>query len=799
MEAFTIRNLSFAYPNAAEYALSDITLTIHAGEFLTVCGPSGGGKTTFLRVLKPALKPNGTMSGEISFEGQVLSALDCREESERIGFVQQLPEHQIVTDKVWHELAFGLESIGCDTPTIRRRVAEIAEFFGISDWFYRDTAELSGGQKQLLNLASVMVMQPSVLILDEPTSQLDPIAASSFLDMLQKINRELGTTVILAEHRLEEALPISDRTAVLADGRLLCIGTPQEIGSRLREENDSMFAAMPTAMRVWAAVDGETPCPVTARDGQVWLKGFAASHPTKPLPPEQVYSYPAAPAVAVSEAWFRYERNAADVIKGLSLQLRRGEFLALLGGNGAGKSTALKMLAGLCRPYRGKIAVNGRTALLPQDVQTLFVKNTVREELLAASDSGKYEESELIERIDSVIRLCRLDGLLDRHPYDLSGGEQQRAALAKVLLAEPDILLLDEPTKGMDAASKAELAGILQSLLRKGVSILMVSHDVEFCAEYAHRCALLFDGTIVSEGTPREFFGGNSFYTTSANRIARGMIDGAVTAEDLMAACGAAVPNAEPPSGLPAKRKTIEAAEQKQKERSKAPLPKKTIRSVLIFLLLIPLTVIGGARLFGNRKYYFISLLVLLECMIPFFAVFEGRKPRARDIVTVSVLCALGIAGRAALFMLPQCKPVMAITILAGAALGGETGFLVGSVSMLVSNIMFSQGPWTPWQMFAMGLIGFLSGTLFRRKEHQTKALLCLFGAFAAIFVFGGIMNPASALMWAQEINLGMLLPYYLSGFPMDCVQAAATAAFLWLFAEPMLEKLERVKMKYLL
>lgn len=794
MEAFAIRNLSFAYPNTAEYALSDITLTIRAGEFLTVCGPSGGGKTTFLRMLKPTLTPNGTVSGVISFEGQALSALDRRTESAMIGFVQQSPEHQLVTDKVWHELAFGLESLGCDTPTIRRRVAEIAEFFGISDWFYRDTAELSGGQKQLLNLASVMVMQPSVLILDEPTSQLDPIAASNFLSMLRRINRELGTTVILSEHRMEEALPISDRAAVLSGGRLWCIGTPQEIGNRLREKNNSMFAAMPAAMRVWAAVEGESPCPITVRDAQVWLKEFTRSHPTNQLPPEQVRFYPAAPAVEVNEVWYRYERNAADVMKGLSVQLRQGEFLALLGGNGAGKSTALRILAGLCRPYRGKVTVNGRTALLPQEVQTMFVKNTVREELL----NGKDEDGERAERIDSVIRLCHLTDLLDRHPYDLSGGEQQRTALAKVLLAKPDILLLDEPTKGMDAAFKSELAGILQSLLRQGVSILMVSHDVEFCAEYAHRCALLFDGSIVSEGTPREFFGGNSFYTTSANRIAHGIIDGAVTAEDLIVMCLGSVPEGVPPETPPGK-KPVESAKQKQKERSKAPLPKKTIRSVLIFLLLIPLTVIGGAHLFGNRKYYSISLLVLLECMLPFFAVFEGRKPRAREIVTVSVLCALGIAGRAALFMLPQCKPVMAITILAGAALGGETGFLVGSVSMLVSNIMFSQGPWTPWQMFAMGLIGFLSGSLFHKKEHQTKALFCLFGAFAAIFIYGGIMNPASALMWAQEINLKILLPYYLSGFPMDCIQAAATAAFLWLFAEPMLEKLERVKTKYLL
>lgn len=278
MELFAIKHLNFAYPEQAKNAISDFSLSVRPGEFLVVCGPSGCGKSTLLRQLKTVLAPHGRRSGQILFDGKNLDELSQREQTEKIGFVQQSPENQIVTDKVWHELAFGLESLGYDTPTIRRRVAEMASFFGIQTWFYKSVTELSGGQKQLLNLASAMVLQPKVLILDEPTSQLDPIAASDFLATLGKINRELGTTIILTEHRLEEAFSFASRVAVMDGGRLLCSGTPAEVGAELKSSGNAMFLAMPTAMRIWAATDSKAACPISVCDGRNWLLDYAKTH-----------------------------------------------------------------------------------------------------------------------------------------------------------------------------------------------------------------------------------------------------------------------------------------------------------------------------------------------------------------------------------------------------------------------------------------------------------------------------------------------------------------------------------------
>ena len=850
MEVFTIRNLTFAYPEQEKQAISDLTLSVRPGEFLVLCGPSGCGKSTLLRQLKTVLAPHGRRSGEILFDGKNLDELSQREQAEAIGFVQQSPENQIVTDKVWHELAFGLESLGYDTPTIRRRVAEMASFFGIQTWFYKPVTELSGGQKQLLNLASVMVLQPKVLILDEPTSQLDPIAASDFLATLGKINRELGTTVLLTEHRLEEAFSFASRVAVMDGGKLLCTGTPAEVGAELKSSGNAMFLAMPAAMRIWAVTDSKAVCPISVCAGRNWLLDYVKTHELQPIPEENKNAPDTETVVLAQELWFKYEKDLPDVVKGLSLELHKGEFLALLGGNGTGKTTTLKLLANLKKAYRGELSITGSVGMLPQNPQALFVKSTVREDLLEILPKAERKS----ERLAQVVSLCKLTDLLDRHPYDLSGGEQQRAALAKILLLNPDILLLDEPTKGLDAEFKQVFGQILRTLQASGVAILMVSHDIEFCAKYADRCALFFDGNIVTEAEPRTFFSGNSFYTTAANRIARDILPEAVTPEDVIAACGG-VADAEPE--LPKYERTLPEPKTEKTAAKKLPVWRKVLAAVsgavLLFCIIQAIGVtdltklidangmtalagdqlrqyailLGALLVFAlsigrkaERPDYLIQtpvekrklkkrtilatllilLLILLECMLPFFLIFEGRKPQARELVLIAVLVALNVAGRAAFFMLPEFKPVVAMTILAGVAFGGETGFLVGAMTMLVSNMLFSQGPWTPWQMFSMGIIGWLAGVLYRKGVLRRGRLsLCIFGVIASTGLYGGIMNPASALLWSNTINWKIILSYYVTGIPIDLVRALATFFFLWLTAEPLLQKLDRIKTKYAL
>jgi energy-coupling factor transport system ATP-binding protein len=887
--------------------------------------------------------PHGIKIGNICFEGVPLDDLNHKEQSSRIGFVLQSPENQIVTDKVWHELAFGLESLSLDTASIRLRVAEMASFFGIQNWFYKNVTELSGGQKQILNLASIMAMQPSVLILDEPTSQLDPIAASDFLATIAKINRELGTTIVLTEHRLEESMPLADRAVVMENGSIIFDGKPRAAGESLNKKNNKMFLAMPVPMRVYAGVETNLSCPITVREGRQWLDEFAKESclnekikekynetkilseenstikDTKKLSKTKNYLNTENEVISIEEAWFRYEIDLPDVVKGVNLKVSKGEFLAILGGNGTGKTTTLSLLSGLNRPYRGKVMLcgralhsipdtekfNGLLGVLPQNPQSLFVKKTVELDLLEMLKGRHLTEDERKKRIMDVSVLCRLENLMNQHPYDLSGGEQQRAALAKVLLLEPQILLLDEPTKGMDAEFKQVFAGILKRLLRNGVTVVMVSHDIEFCASYADRCALFFDGGIVTDAKPKQFFSGNSFYTTAANRMARHLISEAITAEDIIIACGGSIIDDDFSSenititddnnsmnedvnkikadaekvdfsikgfnnffkkSLVTIKKLIAlisfitfwisiknlfpiianfawtmfkgehlAVEQFttnqlwsyasalivltisatafcmsifskskapqsiiQVQRDKRKLSKRTIIATVLILLLIPFTIYIGVFYLGDRKYYFISLLIILETMLPFVMIFEGRKPLARELVIIAVLCGIGVAGRAAFFMLPQFKPVAAIVIISSVAFGAESGFLVGSMTMFLSNMLYGQGPWTPWQMFAMGIIGFLSGVLFRKGLLRRDGIsLAVFGGISVFLVYGGIMNPASVIMFQSNVSLPMIVTSWVTGAPFDLIHATATVFFLLTMGEPMLEKLDRIKVKY--
>lgn len=798
MEAFNIKDLSFAYPNG-KCAISDIDLLIEKGEFVCLCGPSGCGKTTLLKLLKPALSPTGDFFGEIDFYGEPVKNLTEREQASRIGYVLQDVENQIVTDKVWHELAFGLESLGVKSDEIRKRVAEMAAFFGIGDWFHKKTTELSGGQKQLLNLASVMVMQPDVLILDEPTSQLDPIAAEEFLKTLDKINKEFGTTVILSEHRLEEVFSIADRVVVMDAGCVVCQGAPRAVTKELKEKNHTMYLSLPTPARVYASLEQGEDFPLTVREGRSWLENYSEKHQPDAMLIPKDKERNVSPYIELKNVWFRYEKNAPDVLKGMSLSVGKGEIFGVLGGNGSGKTTMLSLISGLNTPYHGSVTIDDKNlkdiknlyteviGVLPQDPKLLFTKNTVKKEL-----------EEIIkddEKINKYARLCKISELLNSHPYDLSGGEQQRAALCKVLMKNPEILLLDEPTKGFDAHFKREFKDILYELKNQGKTVILVSHDVEFCAEVSDCCSMIFDGAATATATPREFFCNNHFYTTAANRMARTVIENALTAEDIILAFGKKPPeksvsvNKEKLPKTPAKK-------QEKKVSKKRKIPFATLIAVLFVLLAVPATVYAGMTVLKDEKYYFISLLIIAEAFIPFLAAFEGRKPQARELVTIAVLCALAVAGRVVFAPIAQIKPMLAIVIISGVCLGCETGFMVGAISAFVSNFFFGQGPWTPWQMLAFAIVGFFAGVIFA-KAKKSKLLLCLYGFFSSMILYSGLVNFSSVLLMKMPLTAEAVLSIYSAGLPFDLMHAVSTTVFLWPLANPMIEKIERVKTKY--
>ena len=554
--------VSFAYPDAKMRALDQVSFSMEEGEYIVVCGESGCGKTTLLRQAKPELTPAGARDGSIYYMDQSLAEVPGQVSAMEIGYVQQNPDNQIVTDYVWHELAFGLENMALPTSTIQRKFSEMASFFGMEEWFRKKTSELSGGQKQMLNLASIMAMNPKLLILDEPTSMLDPLAARNLLDTIARINRELGVAVLLCEHRLEDVFQRADRVLLMKQGSILADDTPENLTFALQRDPTAsrIYLGLPGAARIFGELQKEGICPadkklpLSIRDARRILKElnlpFEETAPTHQKT-DSVRDKGEKPVLEGKELWFRYEAKGKDVLRGLSLSVRRGELLSLLGGNGAGKSTLLRVLCGLKKPLRGNVKMEKgmRLAMLPQSPQALFTYDSVWEDLLDAAKQGRGARfvdkvqgnaEASAERAREAAAKLELTDKLTSHPFDLSGGELQRAAIGKLLLQDADILLLDEPTKGLDAYLKQELAGILKKLTAEGITILMVTHDLEFAASYADRCALLFDGRITSEEEPHVFFSGNRFYTTTAGLISEGYLPEAITCGEVIAGCEAA-------------------------------------------------------------------------------------------------------------------------------------------------------------------------------------------------------------------------------------------------------------------
>ena len=550
MEILNVENLKFKYPKTEKYVVDNVSFHVNEGELIVLCGPTGSGKSTLLKLLKPEISPLGEKQGCIKLFNEVIDRdiEDKKIKASRIGYVCQNPKEQAVTDKVWHELAFGLENMGVPQNAMGAGIAEMASYFGIEDWYEKRVDELSGGQLQILNLASVMVMNPDILILDEPTAQLDPIAASEFLMTLKKLNNDFALTVIIAEHRLEELVPVCDRLLVMDDGKMVSNGAPKEILKSIDPASE-IYDALPSVYRVYKGlninIDKEPP--VTIREGRDYLaeyinenkKGLTVSdHKDKDNADKTEHKkYTHEPALEFKGVSFRYAKEFPDALKDLNFTVEKGEIFCILGGNGSGKTTALNAAAGLIKPYEGSIKVFGRTlkeykngslynkclSMLPQDVQTLFLHNNVREE---------FESRKAMDRLKDFP--FDISSLMERHPYDISGGEQQLTALALVLITDPKIILLDEPTKGLDAYRKKNLAEILKTLKALGITIVTVTHDGEFAAMCADRCALFFKGSIASEGDVHSFFLNNNFYTTYVCRMSRGICDGPVTVEELI-------------------------------------------------------------------------------------------------------------------------------------------------------------------------------------------------------------------------------------------------------------------------
>lgn len=526
MEIFSVKNLSFTYPAMSAKALDNVSFSVKKGEFCVICGQSGCGKTTLLRLLKPQSAPHGNKTGEIYFRSKNLEKCSDEDTAFKIGYVAQNPENQIVTDTVLHELAFTLENMGMPSEDINIKISETATYFGLSKIIEQKTNSLSGGQMQILNLAAAAVAEPEVLVLDEPASQLDPVSAENFFTILDKLNKDLGITVIICEHRLDNLYGTADRIIVMEQGKIISDTTPRNTCKNLCNisKNHPMMLALPVPTRLFSITDSKEDCPITIKEGREFFEKYCNNK--NKITVNKFNNNSGNEILSVKNVYFRYEKKSDDVLFGLNLSVNEGEIFSVVGANGSGKSTLISVINSRIKPYRGKVKVTQKTATLPQNPQLLFVKDTLLEDFKTVSNDA--------EKINALCKKFNVDNLLSHHPYDLSGGEIQRAGFVKLLLLDPKVILLDEPTKGCDSFTKSELANFLRELSKNGITILLVTHDLDFSAEVSTVCAMLFNGTLSKRLEPHEFFCGKRFYTTSANKISRGIMDGIITTDELI-------------------------------------------------------------------------------------------------------------------------------------------------------------------------------------------------------------------------------------------------------------------------
>ena len=594
-----IRDLTFAYAAGDEPVLSDINIDIGSGEFVIIMGSSGSGKTTLLKMLKRNMIPAGRYSGRVYIYGKEADKLTDRENAAGIGYVSQDPDNQIVTDKVWHELAFGLENLGMDNVTIRKKVAEMSEYFGITGWYDREVSKLSGGQKQILNLASVMVMQPGILLLDEPTANLDPLAAIRFLDVVKRINQELGVTVVMVEHNLEHIYADADRIIAIDKGRVAANSSPKKAAADIIAAGSFLIEGLPVASRLYSGYNKKNgnsvvsynnvnidsnnkdnhilsdEIPLTVKEGRRWYVNYKKVYGKDITKDKDKINNFAGKSIIndkvikkdvleednitgnknkkrigfikknnlenkssrkntdnientvcqLKNVSYSYNKKLPYIIDGVDVSFKEGRITAILGGNGAGKSTMLKLIAGIIKPVCGKIISNKRIIMLPQDPKAVFTEVSVEEELaevLMDKGNGIYNNMPMEDKreiVEQIIEEFGLNDIRKNNPYDISGGQQEKLAIAKVLLLKPEELLLDEPTNGLDPYFKKTLGKLLKKINADGVTIIIVSHDLEFVDSFCDDVIMLFDRKVAAQDSTHKFLRDNMFYTTNYYRI----------------------------------------------------------------------------------------------------------------------------------------------------------------------------------------------------------------------------------------------------------------------------------------
>lgn len=494
MEAIKCEKLSFTYPKSEYPALSDVSFSVEQGEFVLVIGKSAAGKSTLLRLMKKEIAPYGGAYGELIVNGTV-------------GFVSQNVEESIVCDRVRSELSFGLTNMGVKPSEIELLVAETASYFNLSEKLDSEVSSLSGGEKQMLNLASVMIMKPSVLVLDEPTSQLDPISASRFISMVKRLHIDFGTTVVMSEHNAEELFDYANSIMLVDNAKMLLKSNKSEMIGYLKSNLPEMLGVVPYQMRLFDDAKTIMECRNILKNNS--------------LNPVLDNNDKTDCAIKAKNICFAYEKGK-DILFNLSLEIQKGKINAIVGSNGSGKTTLLKVLAGIKKYYRGNVKANGKISMLCQNPFDLFTMEKCEDEV----EFGK------------LTAFLEIDDIKNQHPFDLSGGQAGRLALAKVLQTGADIILLDEPTKALDASLKIRFAEILKKLCNEGKTIVIVTHDIEFIGEYCDVASFISNGEIVSTANRQEFFSSFSFYTTAIARMTKGIADNIVSLPDLEKAGG---------------------------------------------------------------------------------------------------------------------------------------------------------------------------------------------------------------------------------------------------------------------